>query len=61
MEPLEEETQALIPLADLPMDERVEAYINEVARYMEVNPRELVCKILTEWAYNRAGSFRGDT
>lgn len=57
MEPLEEDTQALIPLMDLPMDERVEAYISDVARYMEISPRDLVCKILTEWAYNRLGSF----
>lgn len=39
-----------VPTADL---KRVEAYINDVARYMEIDPRELVCKILMEWAYNR--------
>ena len=39
-----------VPVADL---KRVEAYINDVARYMEIDPRDLVCQILTEWAYNR--------
>ena len=39
-----------IPVADM---KRVESYINDVARYMEIDPRELVCKILMEWAYNR--------
>jgi hypothetical protein len=43
-----------VPIADM---KRVEAYINDVARYMEINPRDLVCKILTEWAYNRSGDF----
>jgi hypothetical protein len=43
-----------VPMADM---KRVEAYINDVARYMEVDPRELVCKILMEWAYSR--SFNG--
>lgn len=43
-----------VPVADL---KRVEAYITDVARYMEISPRDLVCKILTEWAYNRSGSF----
>lgn len=44
----------LLPTEDM---KRVEAYINDVARYMEVDPRELVCKILMEWAYSR--SFNG--
>jgi hypothetical protein len=39
-----------VPVADI---KRVEAYINDVARYMEIDPRELVCKILMEWAYGR--------
>lgn len=39
-----------VPVAEM---KRVEAYINDVARYMEMNPRDLVCQILTEWAYNR--------
>lgn len=39
-----------IPVADM---KRVEAYINDVARFMEIDPRALVCRILTEWAYNR--------
>lgn len=39
-----------IPVADM---KRVETYINDVARYMEIDPRELVSKILMEWAYNR--------
>lgn len=41
--------------SEVPVDElkRVEAYINDVARYMEIDPRVLVCRILTEWAYNR--------
>lgn len=42
-----------IPVADM---KRVEAYINDVARYMEIDPKELVCQILMEWAYNRAFS-----
>lgn len=39
-----------VPIADR---KRVEAYISDVARYMEIDPRELVCQILMEWAYNR--------
>jgi len=39
-----------VPVTDL---KRVEAYINDVARYMEIDPRDLVARILTEWAYNR--------
>ena len=39
-----------IPVAEM---KRVEAYINDVARYMEIDPRDLVCRILSEWAYNR--------
>ena len=39
-----------VPVADT---KRVLAYINDVARYMEIDPRELVCKILMEWAYSR--------
>lgn len=40
-----------IPVAEL---KRVESYINDVARYMEIDPRDLVCRILADWAYNRA-------
>lgn len=39
-----------IPVNDM---KRVEAYINDVARFMEIDPRDLVCRILAEWAYNR--------
>lgn len=39
-----------VPVADM---KRVTAYINDVARYMEIDPRDLVARILTEWAYNR--------
>lgn len=39
-----------VPVSEM---KRVEAYINDVARYMEIDPRELVCKILMEWAYSR--------
>ena len=42
-----------IPVADM---KRVEAYINDVARYMEIDPKELVCRILMEWAYSRSFS-----
>ena len=39
-----------VPVSEM---KRVEAYINDVARYMEIDPRELVCKILMDWAYSR--------
>lgn len=39
-----------VPVADM---KRVMAYINDVARHMEIDPRDLVVRILTEWAYNR--------
>lgn len=39
-----------VPTNDM---KRVIAYINDAARFMDVNPRELTCKILMEWAYNR--------
>ena len=44
--------------SEIPVNEmkRVEAYINDVARFMGIAPRELVCRILTEWAYNREGN-----
>lgn len=32
---------------------RVDAYIRDVAAYLEIKPDDLVCQILTEWAYNR--------
>jgi len=32
---------------------RVDAYIRDVAAYMEIDPDDLICQILTEWAYNR--------
>ena len=40
---------------EVPTDDmkRVVAYINDAARYMDVSPRELMCKILMDWAYNR--------
>lgn len=39
-----------IPVSD---EKRVMAYVNDVARYLDITPRELVCRVLMEWAYNR--------
>jgi predicted GIY-YIG superfamily endonuclease len=32
---------------------RVDAYIRDVAAYMDIDPDELVCQILMEWSYRR--------
>lgn len=40
-----------VPVADR---RRVDAYIRDAAAYMEIEPDDLVCQILMEWAYNRS-------
>jgi len=39
-----------VPAADM---KRVGAYLKDVARYMEIDPGELMCQILMDWAYGR--------
>lgn len=41
-----------IPVSSM---KRVMAYVNDVAAYRGVDPRELVCQILCDWAYGREG------
>jgi excinuclease UvrABC nuclease subunit len=49
--------QREVPVTDF---KQVEAYLTNVARYMGIDPRQLVCQILTVWANNRAPSSEGE-
>lgn len=47
--------RALWNRTEIPADDmkQVIDHITRVARYMDVSPKELTCKILMDWAYNR--------